>query len=426
MLSINYFLEVVAFITVMIVFITFFYFFFRHIVRRNKSSFIKVGILHSLTGTMAISEKSVVDAMLLAIDDINLKGGVLGRKIKPIIADGCSDADVFAKKAEKLILKDKVSVIFGCWTSDCRKAVKVIVEKHEHLLVYPLQYEGLEESKNIIYCGAIPNQQIIPAIKWVFDNLGKRFFLVGSDYIFPHTANEIIKDQVKALKGEVVGEEYLPLGSSDASSIVSKILKSNPDVIINTINGSSNVDFFKALRKSNIMPSNIPSMSFSIGAEELKHLNDCDMVGDYAAWSYFQEIPSMINQIFVQKYKEKYGKHRVTDDPIETGYLSVLLWSEAAQEAKTDDTLAVREVMKHQFCYAPEGRVAIDADNQHTARILRIGKIRKDGKFDIVWTSGHLILPSPYPEFRTKQEWDTFLHSLYKKWGNRWSSPEKN
>lgn len=421
MLATNYFLEEMALITVVILLSVIVYYFFKNFTKRDKLPPIKVGILHSLTGTMAISEKSVVEAMLLAIDDINVRGGLLGRRIKPVIADGCSDADVFAKKAENLITKDKVSVIFGCWTSDCRKAVKVIVEKHNHLLIYPLQYEGLEESKNIVYCGATPNQQIIPTIKWAFDNLSKRFFLVGSDYVFPHTANAIIKDQLKALGGEVVGEEYLPLGSSDTDFIVRKILKSKPGVIINTINGDSNVAFFKSLRKSNITSATIPSISFSIGEEELRHMTACNMAGDYAAWSYFQRIPSMINQMFVQKYKEKYGKDRVTDDPIEAGYLSVLLWSEAVQDAKTDDTLEVKEAMKQQFCYAPEGRVAIEADNQHTAKTLRIGKIRKDGQFDIVWSSGHLILPSPYPEFRTKQEWDAFLHGLYKSWGNRWS-----
>jgi urea transport system substrate-binding protein len=247
---------------------------------RMSKTPIKVGILHSLTGTMAISEKSVVEATLMAIEEINQRGGVLGRKIKPIVVDGRSDWPTFAKEAERLITQGKVSVVFGCWTSASRKTVKPIFEKHNHLLFYPVQYEGIEQSPNIIYTGAAPNQQIIPAVNWSIENLGKRFFLIGSDYVFPRMANTIIKDYITALGGYVLGEEYILLGSSDVNKIVQKITQARPDVILNTINGDSNVAFFRELRKAGIKPDNIPTMSFSISEAELSILGTEHMVGD--------------------------------------------------------------------------------------------------------------------------------------------------
>lgn len=280
---------------------------------------IKVGILHSLSGTMAISEKSVVNSTLLAIEEINSQGGVLGKKIQPIIVDGKSNWVTFAQEAERLINKEKVVTVFGCWTSASRKTVKPVFEKYNHLLIYPVQYEGLEESPNIVYTGAAPNQQIIPAVKWSFDNLGKRFFLVGSDYVFPRTANEIIKDQVTALRGEILGEEYILLGSADVEGVVKKISETQPDVILNTINGDTNIAFFKALRKAGITPEQIPTISFSIAEEELRSLPKEDVVGDYAVWNYFQSVDDADNQRFVKQFQKKYGQNRVTSDPIEAG-----------------------------------------------------------------------------------------------------------
>jgi urea transport system substrate-binding protein len=257
---------------------------------------IKVGILHSLTGTMAGSEKEVVDATKMAIDEINSAGGLLGKKIEPVVADGRSDWPTFAREAERLITQEKVAVVFGCWTSASRKTVKPVFEKHNHLLFYPVQYEGLEQSKNIIYTGAAPNQQIIPAVKWAFDNVGKRMFLVGSDYVFPRTANEIIKEQVKSLKGEIAGEEYVLLGSNQVDAIVKKIVDTKPDVILNTINGDTNVAFFKALRAAGITPQKIPTMSFSLAEAELTAMGSKELAGDYASWNYFQAIDSKQNQ----------------------------------------------------------------------------------------------------------------------------------
>ncbi len=383
---------------------------------------IRVGILHSFTGSLAMSEKSVADATLMAIDEINDNGGILDRKIEAVIVDGRSDWRHFMKMAEQLIVKEKVSVVFGCWTSACRKSIKPIFEQHNHLLIYPVQYEGLEESPNIIYTGAAPNQQIIPTIKWAFDNLGKRFFLVGSDYVFPRTANAIIKDQLSALGGEVVGEEYILLGSSNVENVINKIVKARPKVIINTINGDSNIAFFREIRSNGITPDECPTISFSIGEDELRNLDPAQAAGDYAAWNYFQNIPSKINQDFVNRYQEKYGQDRVTDDPIEAGYIGVYLWAQAVTDARTDNIDKVRQAFKKQSLIAPEGRVHVDPDNQHIWKIVRVGKVRKDGQFDIVWSSIKPIQPIPYPGYRSKEKWDQFLNELYKGWGNKWSN----
>ncbi|MGH8659546.1 MAG: urea ABC transporter substrate-binding protein, partial [Gammaproteobacteria bacterium] len=251
---------------------------------------IRVGILHSLTGTMAISETSVAEATVMAIEEINQQGGLLGRKIEPRVVDGRSDWPTFAKEAERLITEENVSAIFGCWTSACRKTVKRVVEKYNHLLLYPVQYEGLEQSPYIVYTGAAANQQLIPAVKWCFDHLGRKLFLIGSDYVFPRTANAIIKDHIAALKGKVLGEEYILLGSGDVKGVVRKIAQTRPDVILNTINGDTNVAFFKELRTAGITPKEIPTMSFSIAEDELRILGAAEMAGDYASWNYFQSI----------------------------------------------------------------------------------------------------------------------------------------
>ncbi len=386
---------------------------------------IKVGILHSQTGTMKISEKPVIDATLLAIEEINSQGGVLGRKIEPVVVDGKSDIDEFARAAEKLITQDKVLTVFGCWTSACRKTVKPIFEEYDNLLIYPVQYEGLEQSPNIVYTGAAPNQQIIPAVKWAFDNIGQRFFLVGSDYVFPRTANEIIKDQVIGLQGEIVGEEYLILGSEKVEDIVDRIAATQPDVILNTINGSSNVAFFKALREAGITPEKIPTISFSIAEEELRSMKILDMVGDYAAWNYFQSIETPENQNFVAKFKQKYGQERVTNDPIEAGYFGVYLWAQAVEKAGTFNLNTIQENIKDRSFDAPEGVVYLDPETQHTWKYVRIGKIRNDGQFEIVWNSGKPIRPVPYPISRSKAEWEDFLNNLYLSWNKKWANEVK-
>jgi len=387
---------------------------------------IKVGILHSLTGTMAISERSVADATLIAIDEINENGGILGRPIKPILVDGRSDWNYSAKMAEKLITEDKVSVIFGCWTSACRKTLKPILEKYNSLMFYPVQYEGLEQSPNIVYTGAAPNQQIIPAVKWSIDHLGKRFFLIGSDYVFPRTENEIIKEQIKILGGVIVGEDYITLGSQNVEPIIQKIIQVKPDVILNTINGDSNIAFFKALQAAEISSSKIPVMSLSIGETELSNMDKRTVVGNYATWNYFQSIPTPENNNFVERFKQKYGSQRVIDDPMEAAYFGVYLWAQAVQDANTADAEKVQQTIKKQSFYAPEGNVYVDPETLHTWRSVKIGKIRDDGQFDIVWSSERSVEPVPFPAYRSKSEWELFLQNLYRSWNEHWENPKRN
>lgn len=385
---------------------------------------IRVGILHSLTGTMAISEKAVADATRLAIDEINRSGGLLGRQIEPVLADGASDWDQFAREAERLIVQEKVCVVFGCWTSASRKSVKPVFERLNHLLFYPVQYEGLEQSPNIVYTGAAPNQQVMPAVSFCLDRLGKRVFLVGSDYVFPRTANEIIRDQVKALGGEVVGERYLPLGGTQVADIVREIVEKQPDVILNTINGDTNVAFFRALREEGITPQKIPTMSFSIGETELPLLGPATMAGDYAAWNYFESLDNPENRRFIEAFRARYGKELVTSDPVEAAYFGVYLWAQAVRDAGSTDPAAVRRAIRGQGLIAPEGLVYIDGDTQHTWKSARIGQIRSDGRFDVVWSSDKPVRPLPFPLFRTRKEWERYLDELQKGWGGRWANPK--
>jgi urea transport system substrate-binding protein len=384
---------------------------------------IRIGVLHSLSGTMAISEKSLVDAVQLAVEEVNRAGGVLGRQLEAIVADGKSEPDVFAREAERLIREERTAAIFGCWTSGSRRTVKPVIEKYQHLLLYPLQYEGLEDSPNIIYLGAAPNQQIIPALKWVLGNIGKRVFLVGSDYIFPRAANAIIRDQLAKWHGDVVGEEYLMLGDQQVTRVIQAIQSTRPDVILNTLNGDSNVAFFTSLRAAGITSQEIPTLSFSIAEEEMNSLPRQAMAGDYAAWTYFQSVESPMNERFVQAFKRKYGDQRVTDDPIEASYVAVKLWAQAVEAAGTPDAAAVRRTIVDRSLQGPGGMVFVDGQNRHAWKTVRIGRVRADGQFDVVWASDRPIRPVPYPAGRTRDEWDSFLGRLYKQWGSRWVNP---
>lgn len=385
---------------------------------------IRVGILHSLSGTMAESESAVVEATLLAIDEINQTGGLMGRPIEPIVRDGRSDDAVFLEEAKKLVQDEKVSTVFGCWTSSSRKTVLPVFERYNHLLVYPVEYEGLEQSPNVVYLGATPNQQIIPALKWAFAFGGKhKFFIVGSDYIFPRAASAIARDEISKLGGEIVGEEYLPLGSYDVKSVVAKIAETKPDAILNTINGDSNVAFFKELRAAGITPEQVPTISFSIGEEELRHLNIAQMVGDYAAWSYFQSIDNVDNRGFVGRFKAKYGPQRVVTDPMEAAYLGVKLWAQAVEQAKSDDVTKIRRAMVHQHIIGPEGEVRIDPSTQHVVQTPRIGRVRADGQFDVEWSAAKPEPAVPFPTSRTPDEWRAFLSDWYERWDHRWSAP---
>ena len=362
---------------------------------------IKVGILHSLGGTMAISETTVVEAEKLAIEEINAAGGVLGKQIEAIIEDGASDWPTFAEKANKLIDQDKVVTVFGCWTSASRKSVLPVFESKNHMLWYPVQYEGQECSKNIFYTGAAPNQQIEPAVNWLLENKGKEFFLVGSDYVFPRTANTIIKEQLKAKGGATIGEDYLPLGNTEVTPIITKIKQALPNggVIFNSLNGDSNVAFFKQLKGAGITPEKYPVMSVSIAEEEVRQIGKEFLIGHYAAWNYFQTVDTEANKKWVESFRAKYGAERVTNDPMEAAYIMVYLWKQAVEKAGTaDDLEAVRMAAIGQTFDAPEGLVKMNA-NHHISKTVRIGQVRDDGLFDIVWSTKEPLDPIPWNQF---------------------------
>ncbi len=377
---------------------------------------IKVGILHSLSGTMAISETTVVDAEMLAIDEINAAGGVLGKQIVPIKEDGASDWPTFAEKAAKLIDKDQVVTIFGCWTSASRKAVLPVFESKQHMLWYPVQYEGQECSNNIFYTGAAPNQQIEPAVDWLLEKKGKDFFLVGSDYVFPRTANTIIKEQLKVEGGKTVGEDYLPLGDTEVTSIITKIKAALPKggVIFNSLNGDSNVAFFKQMQGAGLTPDKYPVMSVSIAEEEVRQIGTEYLKGHYAAWNYFQTVESPQNDKFVKAFKAKYGEDRVTNDPMEAAYIMVYLWKQAVEAAGTTDIEAVRKAAVGQEFDAPEGKVKM-APNHHISKTVRIGQVRDDGLFDIVFSTGGPVEPIP---------WNQYVPET-KGYGCDWTDPNK-
>ncbi|MGN1481306.1 urea ABC transporter substrate-binding protein [Porcipelethomonas sp.] len=358
---------------------------------------VKVGLLHSLTGSMAISEKSVRDAEVLAIEEINAAGGVLGKKIEYVEEDGASEPSTFATKAEKLIDSEKVATIFGCWTSSSRKAVKPIVEDYDALLWYPVQYEGMESSKNIVYTGAAPNQQIVPAIEYLIEQGYTKFFLLGSDYVFPRTANMIINAQLENAGLEVVGEEYADMDQTDFAAIIAKIESAKPDVIINTLNGTGNVSFFKQMSEKNYTSDDYMTMSFSIAEEEVSTIGSDILQGHLVSWNYYQTTETEKNTAFVEAYKKKYGEDRVTSDPAEAAYDAVYLWKAACEKAdsfEVDDVIKAIEEGGISFD-APEGTVAINGENHHLAKPVRIGEVGTDGLIHEVYAT-EAVDPDPY------------------------------
>jgi len=385
---------------------------------------IVVGILHSQTGPMAISERSMIDAEVLALEQINASGGLLGRPVHWVIADGGSDWKTFAREAERLIREEKVSVIVGCWTSACRKGVLPVVEAADHLLIYPMAYEGMEQSPNIFYTGAAPNQQIIPAVQWCHDTLGaRRFFLVGSDYIWPRCVNAIIKDQLVSLGAELVGEAYVPFGSTNVAATAAAIAAAKPDVILSAVPGDSALPLARAIRAAGLDPATTPMVTFAVGENELRGEAGAEMAGHYAAWNYFQSIDRPHNTAFVRAFQQRYGIDRTTSDVMVAAYNSVMLWAQAVGEAGTADLRQVRASLRHQSLDAPEGIIAIDPDTQHTWRPVFIGRIRTDGQVDIVWSSRTAVRPMPFPLSRSRLDWEEFVADLYRRWGDRWVAP---
>jgi urea transport system substrate-binding protein len=365
---------------------------------KDDDKTIKVGILHSLTGILAYNEISLKDAELLAIEEINAKGGVLGKKIDAIIEDPESKfTDIFPEKAKKLLVKEQVAVIFGCWTSVSRKFILPILEENDGLLFYPVPYEGNERSKHVVYTGAVPNQQSLPAVDYLWkEKSKKKFYLLGSDYIFPRTTNKAVTDYLKKEhNAEPVATKYVPLGHKDFADIVADIKKQQPDVVLNTLVGDSNLTFFAALNAAEIKPADIPVCSLNISEDDLRGLEAEAFVGHLAAWSYFQSVDTPRNKEFVKSYQKKYGKDRPTSAPIAAAYFQVYLWKVAVEKAKSFEPDKVREAIKGLKLETPEGEIQVDDENNHLWKPFRIGEILKDGQFKIVYESKKNIKPEP-------------------------------
>ncbi|MGE0826442.1 MAG: urea ABC transporter substrate-binding protein [Candidatus Binatia bacterium] len=390
---------------------------------------IKVGILHSLSGTMAISETSLKDVALMAIEEINAKGGLLGRKIEPVVVDPASNWPLFAEKARELIQKEKVAVVFGCWTSVSRKSVLPVFEELNGLLFYPVQYEGEESSYNVFYTGAAPNQQAIPAVEYLMSEQGggaQRFVLLGTDYVYPRTTNKILRYflQSKKVADADIMEQYTPFGHSDYQTIVADIKKfatGKRTAVISTINGDSNVPFYKELANQGLKAEDVPVIAFSVGEEELRGIDTKPLVGHLAAWNYFMTIDTPENKDFIAKWKAYVKKHnlsggdkRVTNDPMEATYIGIKMWAGAVQQAGTTDVDAVRQAIGYQKVKAPSGfEIQMDAENHHLHKPVFIGEVREDGQFEVVWKT-----PGPIKA----QAWSPFIPDSAKKVAN-WTYP---
>ncbi|MCW2802646.1 MAG: urea transport system substrate-binding protein [Propionibacteriaceae bacterium] len=357
---------------------------------------IKIGFLNSRSGTMAISENTVYAALAMAKDEINAAGGVNGKQLEVVAEDGASEPTIFAEKAQKLISSDCVAAVFGGWTSASRKAMLPVFEGANSLLYYPVQYEGLEASKNIFYTGATTNQQIIPALDYLKEKGVKSLFLVGSDYVFPRTANKEIKAYADANGIEIKGEEYTPLGSTDFATIVNKVKGAKADAVFNTLNGDSNVAFFKEYTNAGLKAATMPVVSVSIAEEEVQGIGAANLKDQLTAWNYYQTLDTPVNKKFVSDFKAKYGADRVTSDPMEAAYTSLYLWKATAEKAKSFAVPDIQAAAGGVSFEAPEGTVTINGDNHHIAKTALIGQIQPDGLIKTIWSSDQAIEPDPF------------------------------
>ena len=375
---------------------------------------IKVGILHSLSGTMAISETSLKDMALMTIDEINAKGGVLGKQLEPVVVDPASNWPLFAERGRQLLTQDKVAVTFGCWTSVSRKSVLPVYEELNGLLFYPVQYEGEELSANVFYTGAAPNQQAIPAVEYLLSEDGgaaKRFFLLGTDYVYPRTTNKILRAFLisKGVAEKDIEEVYTPFGHSDYQTIVANIKKfsaGGKTAVVSTINGDSNVPFYKELANQGLEASDVPVVTFSVGEEELRGIDTKPLVGHLAAWNYFQSVENPVNAAFVKKWKA-YAKAKglpnadkaVTNDPMEATYVGIHMWAQAVEKAGTTDVDKVRQALYGQTFAAPSGYTLTMEKNHHLHKPVMIGEVQEDGQFSVVWQTEGPLRAQPWSPY---------------------------
>jgi len=378
---------------------------------------VKIGVLHSLSGTMAISETVLKDTVLMAVDEINAKGGVMGHKIVPVVVDPASNWPLFAEKARQLITQDKVAVTFGCWTSVSRKSVLPVFEETNALLFYPVQYEGEEISRNVFYTGAAPNQQAIPAVEYLMSKEGgnaKRWVLLGTDYVYPRTTNKILRAFLKkqGVAEADIMEEYTPFGHSDYQTIIAKIKKfaseGKKTAVVSTINGDSNVPFYKELGNQGLKATDVPVVAFSVGEEELRGVDTKPLVGHLAAWNYFMSIKAPANDQFIKAWSA-YAKAKniaghkdkpLTNDPMEATYIGIYMWKQAVEKAKSFDVAKVSAAMGGQTFKAPSGITStMDAKNHHLHKAVFIGEVKADGQFNVVWKTKGPVKAQPWSPF---------------------------
>ncbi len=370
---------------------------------------IKVGVLHSLSGTMAISETTLKDSVLMMIDDLNKNGGLLGKKVEAVVVDPASNWPLFAEKARELIEVDKVDVVFGCWTSVSRKSVLPVFEELNSMLFYPVQYEGEESSRNVFYTGAAPNQQAIPAVEYLMSEEGgnvKRWVLAGTDYVYPRTTNKILEAFLKSkgVKDEDIMINYTPFGHSDWQTIVSDVKKfgsaGKKTAVVSTINGDANIPFYKELGNQGLKASDIPVVAFSVGEEELAGLDTAPLVGHLAAWNYFMSVETPENEAFIKKWKGFIGDDkRVTNDPMEATYIGFKMWVQAVKQAGTTDVDAVRQAMYGQEVKNLTGGTAVMNTNHHLSKPVLIGEIQDDGQIETVWNTEGVVKGDAWSNF---------------------------
>ncbi len=367
---------------------------------------IKIGVLHSLSGTMAISETTLKDTVLMLVDEQNKKGGVLGKKLEAVVVDPASDWPLFAEKARELVQKEKVSAIFGCWTSVSRKSVLPVVEELNSILFYPVQYEGEESSKNVFYTGAAPNQQAIPAVDYLLKQGVKRWALVGTDYVYPRTANKILEAYLKS-KGftdEDIYISYTPFGHSDWQSIVSDIKKfgtaGKKPAVVSTINGDANVPFYKELANQGVSAKDIPVVAFSVGEEELTGIDTKPLVGHLAAWNYFESVDCEANEEFIEAWHKYTGnENRVTNDPMEATYIGFNMWVKAVEKAGTTDSDAVQDALIGVAVPNLSGGTATMMPNHHITKPVLIGEIQDDGQFEVVDSTPTTVVADEWSDY---------------------------
>ncbi|MYM63471.1 urea ABC transporter substrate-binding protein [Pseudomaricurvus sp. HS19] len=368
---------------------------------------IKVGVLHSLSGTMAISETTLKDTVLMMVEEQNKKGGLLGKKLEAVVVDPASNWPLFAEKTRELLTKEKVDVIFGCWTSVSRKSVLPVIEELNGLMFYPVQYEGEESSKNVFYTGAAPNQQAIPAVDYLMNDLGvKRWVLAGTDYVYPRTTNKILESYLKAkgVADKDIMINYTPFGHSDWQSIVSEIKKFGSEgkatAVVSTINGDANVPFYKELANQGISAEDIPVVAFSVGEEELSGIDTGPLVGHMAAWNYFQSVDNKANAAFIKQWHKFIGdKKRVTNDPMEATYIGFEMWAKAVEKAGTTDVDKVEQALIGIEVPNLTGGMAVMNKNHHLSKPVLIGEIQDDGQFEVVWETDGVVPGDAWSDF---------------------------